>query len=152
MFRALALAAVLLVVPAFPAGCAVDQQAIRKDSDEQADLTRRAELYWRSVRWGDTATAASFVSGGDRRLRYQQKLDDEQKNARLSDSEVQRVELHNPPSHPETTADGTRVLRRATVIVRTEGYRLPAQVVEQRTVSQEWYRSPDGWFIEWDGD
>ena len=41
-------------------------------------------------------------------------------------------------------------LQTADVYVRTKGYTYPAQIVESERVEQVWYRSLNGWFVDWE--
>jgi hypothetical protein len=119
-------------------------QASRRDQREQADLGDRAEIYWRSVRWADPQSASVFIENPDDRVVFQQWLKDQGRDQKLTEAKVLHLQVSKEIRKPD---DGR--IRTATVTVSIEGYKLPGQVLKQQTVTQRWYRSEAGWFVDW---
>ena len=124
--------------------CTAERKALRAHSVEEGLLTRSAEIYWRAVRWGDAEKAGNFVQDADDRFALESWLETLQDEWRMVDVRIVRVEV----GEEETTLEPPR-LREGTIHVRTEGYTLPGQVLKKQTIRQEWYRSYEGWFIDW---
>jgi hypothetical protein len=61
---------------------------------------------------------------------------------------VLKIDLQPPP---ESAAQG-ETWRTGTVLVKVEGYTLPAQIVRTEEIEQTWFRTPSGWFLQWDPD
>ena len=104
-----------------------------------------ARLYWDAVRWGDRSKAASFLEDPDQRLLFEAWLDDQKDAVRYMEVLVLQVQLHPEEEPPDT--DRVRV---ATAHIRVKSYALPGQVLESQTLKQEWYKSSDGWWIDWE--
>ena len=104
-----------------------------------------ARLYWEAVRWGDGSKAASFLEDADERLLFEAWLEDQKETRRYTDVQVLQVKMH-----PEEEEPATDKLRMATAHIRVKSYTLPAQVLTSETLQQEWYKSPDGWWVEWE--
>jgi len=104
-----------------------------------------ARLYWDAVRWGDGSKAASFLEDPDQRLLFEAWLDDQKDAVRYMEVQVLQVQLHPEEEPPDT--DRVRV---ATAHIRVKSYALPGQVLESQTLKQEWYKSSDGWWIDWE--
>jgi len=104
-----------------------------------------AEQYWHAVRWGDGSSAATFIEEPNQRLLYETWLSDQQDSIRYVDAQVLQVQLESP-----TDADPTAESTLATVYVRVERYTLPAQVLEEETLRQSWYKSDAGWWVSWE--
>jgi len=125
-------------------GCSSAAQQVKATAHEESMLNQAARYYWEGVRWGNGADSAAFIEKEEHRLRYQKWLADEYETARLVDAEVLQIEMGDenmdaPDGHTRT----------ATVHLRTEGYTLPAQIVKEDTVTQEWYRNIHGWWVVW---
>lgn len=120
------------------------KQESRRDQKEQVDLGERAEIYWRSVRWADPQSASVFIENPDDRVVFQQWLKDQGRDQKLTEAKVLNLQVSKEIRKPQ---DGR--IRTAAVIVSVEGYKLPGQVLKQQTVTQRWYRSEAGWFVDW---
>ena len=120
------------------------KQDVRKDQKEHADLGKRAGIYWRSVRWSDATAASVFIENPNDQLVFQQWLDDQAKNQKITDAKVLRIEVSKEERKPK---DGR--IRTAVVTVSIEGFTLPDQVLKQQTLTQGWYRTATGWFVDW---
>lgn len=129
-----------------PLGCAHDKAALRTEEREKADLSDRTEKFWRSVRWQDVPGAALYIEDEEQRRSWQVVMEAESEAVRYVD--VSLLGLTLGPLAEDPAAER---LQEATVRVQTEGYAYPAQVVEKRVVVQTWYRSRDGWFLDWKG-
>jgi len=125
-------------------GCALDHQATRPDDKEKADLTERSEQFWKAVQWQYSSQAAPYVEDTELRGRWTVAMDQLLEQERISEVSLQDLHLDEPVTEP---ADGH--LRTATLLVRIEFYTLPAQVVRKATLSQRWYRSHEGWYLDW---
>lgn len=141
----LALTLALLLAP-IPTGCAHDKQALRTEDKEKADLSARSELFWRSLRWQDVDGAATFIEDDEQRRSWKMVMETEAQAVRWMDASLLDLSLGPVNEDPDANR-----LRQATVRVRTESYTLPAQVLRRDVVSQTWYRSRDGWFLDWQG-
>jgi hypothetical protein len=129
-------------------GCAVDRSAIRSDDHEQSYLRESADLYWDSVRWGDIERASAFIERPEDRVLFRVRLQDRQEMRRLTEASVLRALVIKPTQLDEPDAEGR--WRTGEVLVRTEGYTLPAQIVKTEELTQEWYRTTAGWWLYWD--
>ena len=120
------------------------KQETRRDQKEQADLGERAELYWRSVRWDDAPGAAMFIENPSDRVVFHQWLSTQGKDQKITEAKVLHIEVSREIRKPE---DGR--IRTATATVSIEGYKLPDQVLKRQTLTQGWYRTKAGWFVDW---
>lgn len=125
-------------------GCAHDKLATRGDDKELADLSTRTEQFWRSMQWQDPAGAAPFIEEDAQRRRWLLEVERLNLEVRITDASLVDLQLGPVLEDPP---EGR--VREASVLVRTEGYTMPAQVVRRETVTQAWYRSEDGWFLDW---
>ena len=142
------LAALLLVLllPALGASaCIGPRQSVKDDSMYQQHLAKSAQLYWDGVRWGDHERATTFIQDSGLQVRFRYWLEDEREEYRISDVDLMQIELG-----PELDIPVNGHERTAKVHLRVEGYTFPAQVVKKENVTQTWYRTPTGWFVEWD--
>ena len=134
-----------------PVGNAAPQQKqkqarakdIKQERSEIALLQRSTELYWDGVRWNNPDKASAFVEDPSNRMQFQQWLEERFQHHRVMNARVLRVEV-GPPLDK-----GAPEARKAKISVAVEGYTLPEQVVENKTVVQIWYRSSSGWWLEW---
>ncbi len=120
----------------------------REAQAEAHDMTLvqdSARLYWEAVRWGDGSKAASFLEDPDQRLLYEAWLEDQKETTRYLEIQVLQVKLHAEEVDPPPNR-----LRIATAHIRVKSYALPAQVLESKTLQQLWYKSPNGWWIDWE--
>lgn len=139
------------IVLALLAACAaLHHTPLRDDAHEKTALAQSAQVYWRAVRWADTDAAALFVEGADHRTAFRNWLAERAKTVRYDEVQVLSVELDPPSAAPPS--DHPKVLRTGTVTVRTEGYTLPAQIVKTTEIRERWYRTADGWYIDWAPD
>ena len=127
------------------AGCSAERRALRKDGRELDALGELVDHYWRDVRWGDPTRASACIESAEVRLAFQEWLGEEKDRVKYVDIQVVDVKL--APEAEEPTTDGH--LRTATVTVRTEGYKLPEQILEEHTLTQTWYKKDAGWYVEW---
>lgn len=127
-------------------GCAHDKAALRSEDKEKEDLSARSELFWRSLRWQDVDGAATFIEDEDQRRSWKMVMETEAQAVRWMDSSL--LDMTMGPVTEDADADR---LQEATLRVRTEHYALPQQVLQRDVVVQTWYRSRDGWFLDWKG-
>ncbi|NOY24540.1 MAG: hypothetical protein GXP62_01570 [Oligoflexia bacterium] len=126
-------------------GCAHDKLAERGDNRELADLSTRAEDFWRAVQWQDAAGASSYIEDPTVRRKWSIEAERMVAETRVTEASLADVELGDLLDPP---VDGR--VRLGTVTMRTQGYTLPAQILTTSTVVQTWYRSTGGWFLDWD--
>ncbi len=124
-----------------------DTQAIRQDDQEKKHLSESAQDYWDGVRWEVDDQSALFIEEDDRAL-FRSRVEEQRKGERLVDVAVLKIDLQPPP---ESAAQG-ETWRTGTVLVKVEGYTLPAQIVRTEEIEQTWFRTPSGWFLQWDPD
>jgi len=120
------------------------KQETRKSQKEHTELAERAELYWRSVRWADAPNASVFLENPNDRVVFQQWLKGQGSEQKITEAKVLHVDVSNEVRKPK---DGR--IRTAVVTVSIEGFKLPEQVLKQQTLSQGWYRTNAGWFVDW---
>ena len=123
-----------------------DLKAIRQDDQEQTLLQESARLYWEGVRWEVPEQSVTFIAEDDQAL-FQARIADQRKEERITEALILKATLEEVP--PETTASSD-VWRTGTVLVRLEGYTLPAQILLTEELTQSWYRTPSGWVLDWD--
>lgn len=124
--------------------CAHDKLAQRSEDKELADLSSRTELFWRAIKWQDASAAAAFIEGDSARRMWSIEAERFGQETRVTDAALVNMELGELIAEP---TDG--YTRAATVLVRTEGYALPAQIVKRETVAQTWIRTEEGWYFDW---
>lgn len=112
---------------------------------EQQLLQDSARLYWEAMRWGDSEKAGAFIESADERVLFRDWMEEYGEGHRLESAKVLQVILGPELRQP---TDGR--LQTADVYVRTKGYTYPAQIVESERVEQAWYRSLNGWFVDWE--
>ena len=123
--------------------CAATNPAIKDDQTQSGELSQAAGQYWRAVRWGDAVRAKSFIEGAEVKLAFDEWLNAEGKDRKITDITVLHVRL-DPESSSEPTG---RHVREATVTIRTEGYSVSDLVVREETIEQRWYRTEAAWFV-----
>ena len=128
--------------------CVPDRNAIKGDDQEQQLLGDSARLYWEGVRWGDVDKAANFIQP-DRRALFRVREADRQREEKLISAEILQVTLDEQV--PTQERQGGR-WRTGSALVRTEGYELPAQILHSEEIDQLWYRTEDGWWVDWDSE
>lgn len=125
-------------------GCAHDKMAIRDDAHERQLLSTSARLHWDGVRWGDVDRASQFIEAPELRAAYRLHFGEQLSQKRFTEVAVVNVTVHEDPergpSDPWRTGD---------VLVRAEAFTLPAQIVKVEDIAQRWYRTPDGWWLDW---
>ena len=104
-----------------------------------------ARLYWDAVRWGDGSKAASFLEEPGMRLVYEAWLEDQKDSTRYEEVVVLQVQIE-----PDEDESASAVLQTATAYIRIKSYTLPEQILESKTIQQEWYKSASGWWITWE--
>ncbi len=112
---------------------------------EQELLSSSADLYWEAYRWADGDRAGAFIEDPQLRVLYLDWLAEHSEGHKVESAKVLQVILD-----PEVKAEPGKPLRTATVYVRVKGYSYPAQIVESERIKQQWYRSVNGWFVEWE--
>jgi len=123
-----------------------DVQALRQEDQERELLSASARQYWDGVRWEVDDQSADFIVEDDRAL-FRTRIDEQRKSERLIETTILKVSLDEVDAE-QTATTGT--WRTGTVLVQLEGYTLPAQIVRTEEVSQAWFRTMDGWFVDWD--
>ena len=129
---------------AFLLACAASNPALKDDSAQSQELMQSAGQYWRALRWGDATRAKSFIEGAQVKLAFDEWLNAEGKDRKLTDVVVLHVLLDPPTEQPS----GHRI-REATVTIRTEGYAVSDLVVREETIEQRWYRTENAWYVIW---
>jgi hypothetical protein len=124
--------------------CATTNPAVRDDQQQSQELTEAAGQYWRALRWGDAVRAKAFLEGAEVKLAFDEWLNAEGKDHKITDVAVLHVRLD--PATEKPTGDH---VREATVTIRTEGYAVSDLIVHEETVDQRWYRTQTGWFVVW---
>lgn len=132
-------------------GCAIDRAAIRSDDQEHGYLQDSAAEYWRFIRWGAPERAAIFIESPDDRPRFLVQMNERMETQRLTDAAVLEVRVEHALGDG-TQPDAAGHWRLGEVVVRTEGYTLPAQILRTEEQTQRWYRTPDGWWLDWTAD
>lgn len=130
---------------ALAVGCAAPNANRKGASKEEGNLLRSAEIYWQSVRWADAERASAFIEDPSQRLLYKEWLEKQSDERRYEEATVIQAVIGDEQDKP---VDGRT--REAVVFVRARGYELPAQILETWKVRQTWYRTPTGWFVEWE--
>ena len=125
-----------------------DVQALRQEDQERELLSASARQFWEGVRWEVDDQSADFITEDDRAL-FRVRVAEQRKTERLIETTILRVTLDDVPAELTATTDTWRT---GTVLLQLEGYTLPAQIVKTKEHSQEWFRTTDGWFVEWDSD
>jgi len=145
MFRILTLVAiVLLPLQVHAKDKKPRKHELRKEQKEHTELGKRTGIYWRSVRWKDFSAASIFVENPNDQLMFQQWLDEQSQNHKITDAKVLRIEVSPEKRKPK---DGR--IRSARVTVAIEGFTLPEQILKKQTLQQHWYQTSAGWFLDW---
>ena len=117
---------------------------LSEETKEQQLLSDSARLYWEALRWADSERAGAFIEEAQQRVLYRDWMEEHAEKHKLEDAQVLQVILGDELDPP---VDGR--LQTASVFVRTKGYSYPAQIVETERVEQKWFRSVNGWFVDW---
>lgn len=142
-----ALALALGLSPAALTGCAAhDRNARKSDEKEYDELASATKLFWDSVRWGDAERAKSVLEEAPQAARWSIAAEEMFAARRFTEVDLVEIDLH--PRDPDARGG---VDRTASVLVKTEGYELPAQILRKELWTQTWYRTRDGWYLTWDG-
>jgi hypothetical protein len=128
----------------FLLACAATNPVLKDDKKQSQELAEAAGQYWRALRWGDAPRAKSFLEGAELKLAFDEWLNAEGKDNKITDVLVLDV-LLDPV--PEKIVDHR--VREGTVTIRTEGYAIADNVVHEETVEQRWYRTESGWYVVW---
>lgn len=146
--RTLALTlALATTAPLVLSGCG-PKTNLRREDKEKTILDDSVRIYWEAYRWGDEEKAGAFIESSGDRVLYKDWFIENKEAHRIEEATVLQVVMSPELEKPEE--DGT--LRRATAYVRTRGYTYPEQIVESARVEQRWYRTTQGWFMDWDRD
>lgn len=138
--------ALALTAPVVLGGCGPKTNLKRNDK-EQGLLDDSSRLYWEAYRWGDEERAGAFIETNGDRVLFKDWFIEHQEAHKIEEVKILQVVMMPELEEPE---DGK--LRHATVYVRTRGYTYPEQIVESERVQQRWYRSVQGWFVDWNRD
>ncbi len=131
-------------------GCAtVDTKAINDDGEEKTLLSDSARLYWQGVRWEDSELSSNFIELEDDRALFRSRMEDRLKEEKLVEATILRVRVMDVEG---ASIPLTGTWRTGTVLVRLEGYTLPAQIVVTEEREQSWYRTASGWWLDWEED
>jgi hypothetical protein len=145
--RTLALVlALALTVPVVLSGCGPKTNLKREDK-EQVLLDDSSRLYWEAYRWGDEERAGAFIETTGDRVLFKDWFIEHKEAHKIEEATILQVVMTPELDEPE---DGK--LRHATVYVRTRGYTYPEQIVESERIQQKWYRTNQGWFVDWNRD
>ena len=125
--------------------CIAHENPVRRDARESVLLTESATLYWEAIRWGDADRAGKFIERSVDRTAFQDWLEDKTESERLVEAKIVGVVLGEAPAEDDKAAPP----REGTVSVRTEGYKVPEQIVHNETIEQTWYRLGNGWYVRW---
>ena len=127
-----------------------DKQAIRQEDQEKALLYESAQRHWEGRRWNIPSRAAAYYEDPLVRAREEGTL--KQSKRKFTEISVLHVVLDE-----KTEADALKVnaetdpekiwLRTGTVFVRVEGFGTD-NVLQQKEVTQKWYRTGTGWWIQ----
>ncbi len=112
---------------------------------EESNLLRSAEIYWQAVRWSDGERASVFIENPAQRVLYKEWLDRQMESRRYEEVTVIQAVLG-----PELEKEENGRTREAVLFIRARGYELPEQILQTWRVRQTWYRTPMGWFVEWE--
>ena len=119
----------------------------RKQSKAEARdlslLQRSATLYWEGVRWNDSDKAGKFIEHPGARLEFEAWLDERNSERKIIDIKIIGVSLDS------VAEKGSAVGRVAELRVSVEGYTMPDQVLKKTVEQQRWYRTVNGWWVEW---
>jgi hypothetical protein len=120
---------------------------LKREDKEQALLDDSVRIFWHARRWADEERASAFIELPADRVLYKDWFIEDSEKHKLEEATILQAVMTPELDKPE---EGR--LRYATVYVRTRGYTYPEQIVETERVSQRWYRTAQGWFIEWERD
>ena len=126
-------------------GCAGPSANRKGASKEESHLIRSAGIYWHSVRWADAEKASVFIEDPAQRLLFKEWLERQSDKRRYEEATVIQAVMGEERDRP---VEGRT--REAVVFVRARGYELPEQILQTWKVRQTWYRTPMGWFVEWE--
>ena len=119
----------------------------RKQSKAEARdlslLQRSATLYWEGVRWNDSDKAGKFIEHPGARLEFEAWLDERNSERKIIDIKIIGVSLDS------VAEKGSAVGRVAELRVSVEGYTMPDQVLKKTVEQQRWYRTVNGWWVDW---
>ena len=138
----------VLSLVGLPAGlsCAHDKAAQKAPEKEMADLSSKAESFWRAVRWSDPVGASTAVEDVEQRRTWLSVMGAEMEAERYMDASLIDIGLGAPDPDPAATR-----LQPGWVKIQVQSYTMPAQVLKTRVVTQRWVRTHGGWFLDWDG-
>ncbi|MEC7948589.1 MAG: hypothetical protein VX265_13575 [Myxococcota bacterium] len=130
--------------PVVLSGCGPKTNLKREDK-EQTLLDDSTRLYWEAYRWGDEERAGAFIEASGDRVLFKDWFIEHKDAHKIEEVIILQVVMTTELEEPE---DGK--LRHATAYVRTRGYSYPEQIVESERIEQRWYRTVQGWFVDWD--
>lgn len=119
--------------------CSAERREARHVRADTSRLQEVAEAYWDAVRWEQVETAATAFESLDVRRRYIEAA--LQGGAfKVVDVSVVGVEV--------SAATGATPLRTGKVLVRLEAYDAATLKAGNQVLTQDWYRTPAGWFLD----
>ena len=126
---------------------AISRAQQRKQSKAEARdlslLQRSATLYWEGVRWNDADKAGKFIEHPGTRLEFEAWLDERNSERKIIDVKIVGLSVES------IEEKGSAVGRIAELRVSIEGYTVPEQVLKKTVEEQRWYRTVNGWWVEW---
>ncbi len=132
----------LLSLLLFGTGCATlsARKDFREEKRMRTSLMDNAEAYWDAMRWSDIATAAGYYQDPNVRIKWLTFMGSGGAPQYRSAS-ILRIELG-----PELEDHERGWRREAIALVQVQSYTMPAQVLTQEVVHQEWYLLGKTWF------
>lgn len=132
----------LMSVLIFGNGCAAMQARsdFREEKRMRTSLMEGAEAYWEAMRWSDISAAAGYYQ--DPRVRVEWLTDMGTGGApQYRSATILRIELG-----PELEDHERGWQREALALVQVQSYTMPAQVLVQQVLQQQWYLLGKTWF------
>ncbi len=121
------------------------RKELKLESRESELLQQSARLYWDAVRWGDAERAGVFIEEAPERVIYRDWLVETHAARR-----VEEVVILETILGPTAKPDSQGRTRSAEVVVRLEAISLRSQTLETERLRQQWYRTVDGWYLDWE--
>lgn len=130
---------ILLLLPLI-AGCA-ERRLARQEQKEEVRLSETARAWWDAMRWEQAEAASLAIEHLDERQQFLETW--------MSGSPFRIVDARILGTEVGETQEGgpSDPLRVGRVLVRVEGYDA-SQVTQVRTLTQTWYRTRTGWYLD----
>ena len=133
-------------------GCSFMQARsdFREEKRMRTSLMEGAEAYWESMRWSDIASAAGYYQDPQVRVNWLTYMGSGGAT-QFRSATILRIELG-----PELEEHERGWRREALALVQVESYTMPAQMLTQQVMQQQWYLldrtwypTPDPQFRDW---